>query len=41
MRLSSIVITLGVVLFVTPVPGTFVGGGVVLLLGVVLRLLGH
>ncbi|SFG11826.1 hypothetical protein SAMN04488063_1475 [Halopelagius inordinatus] len=40
MKLSTIVAVLGVALFVLPVPGTFVGGGIVLLGGIALRLLG-
>jgi hypothetical protein len=40
MRASTIAIVVGVVLFVLPVPGTFVAGGLVVLAGVVARLLG-
>lgn len=40
MRASTIVIALGAVLFVLPVPGTFILGGLVALAGVVGRVLG-
>jgi hypothetical protein len=40
MRTSTAVIATGVVLFVIPLPGTFVLGGLIALLGAVLRLLG-
>ncbi|WP_256557177.1 hypothetical protein [Haloarcula marina] len=40
MRVSSIVILAGAVLFVLPVPGTFVAGALALLLGAVARWLG-
>ena len=33
MRVSTIVILLGIVLFVLPVPGTFIAGGLVLVAG--------
>jgi hypothetical protein len=39
-RASIIAIAVGVVLFVLPMPGTFVAGGLVLLAGVIARLLG-
>jgi hypothetical protein len=39
-RLSTIVIALGLLVFVLPVPGTFVGGALLILAGVVARLLG-
>jgi hypothetical protein len=38
-RLSTIVIALGLLVFVLPVPGTFVGGALLVLAGVVARLL--
>jgi hypothetical protein len=41
MRLSTIAFGLGALLFVLPVPGTFVGGGLVLLVGAALRFLGE
>ncbi|WP_269844158.1 hypothetical protein [Halegenticoccus soli] len=41
MRLSTIVLVLGLALFVLPIPGTFVAGGAVLLAGGVARLLGR
>lgn len=41
MRLSTVVVVLGVVLFVLPVPGTFIAGGIALLVGAALRLLGE
>jgi hypothetical protein len=40
MRTSTAVIALGVVLFVIPLPGTFILGGAVALFGVLLRLFG-
>lgn len=40
MRASTIVVAAGAVLFVTPVPGTFVGGALVGLIGGIARLLG-
>ncbi|MFC6825768.1 hypothetical protein [Halopelagius fulvigenes] len=40
MRLSTVVMALGVLLFVLPVPVTFIAGGIVFLAGVALRLLG-
>ncbi|WP_269319645.1 hypothetical protein [Halobellus rufus] len=40
MRTSNQVILVGVLLFVLPIPGTFIGGGLVAALGVALRLLG-
>ncbi|WP_195156622.1 transporter [Haloarcula sp. CBA1127] len=33
MRVSTIVILLGIALFVLPVPGTFIAGGLVLVAG--------
>ncbi|WP_275264623.1 hypothetical protein [Halobellus captivus] len=41
MRISTLVILAGALLFVLPVPGTFIGGGVVVAAGVALRLLGE
>jgi len=40
MRISTIVFLLGVVLFVLPVPGTFIGGGLVLVTGALARWFG-
>ena len=40
MRTSTAVIAIGIVLFVIPFPGTFILGGAVALLGVLLRLFG-
>ncbi|WP_336022374.1 hypothetical protein [Halobellus salinisoli] len=39
MRTSNLVILLGVLLFVLPIPGTFIGGGLVIAIGVAIRLL--
>jgi hypothetical protein len=39
-RASTVVLALGVLLFALPVPGTFVGGGLVLLVGGLARWLG-
>jgi hypothetical protein len=39
MRPSTAVLALGAVVFVLPIPGTFVLGGLLLLAGVVVRLL--
>jgi hypothetical protein len=41
MRLSTAAIATGVALFVLPLPGTFVGAGLVLVAGLVARLAGH
>ncbi|MFC7187010.1 hypothetical protein [Halorubrum yunnanense] len=40
MRTSTIVVVVGVVLFVLPLPGTFILGALLVLAGVVARLLG-
>lgn len=40
MRLSTVVLAFGAVLFALPVPGTFVAGAVVLLGGGIARYLG-
>jgi hypothetical protein len=40
MRASTVVLGVGLVLFVVPVPGTFILGGLVLLAGAVARWLG-
>ncbi|GCF13212.1 hypothetical protein Harman_11470 [Haloarcula mannanilytica] len=40
MKISTIVLLLGVVLFVLPVPGTFIGGGLVLVVGALARWFG-
>ena len=40
MRLSTIVLLAGAVLFVVPVPGSFIAGALALLAGAVLRWLG-
>ncbi|SHH23125.1 hypothetical protein [Halobaculum gomorrense] len=41
MRLSTAVLLIGVGLFALPIPGTFIGGGLVLLAGGGLRYLGE
>ena len=41
MKISTVVLLLGAVLFVLPVPGTFILGGLVLLVGGVTRFLGE
>ncbi|MFC6786009.1 hypothetical protein ACFQFH_08910 [Halobaculum halobium] len=41
MRLSTAVLLIGVGLFALPVPGTFIGGGLVIVAGAVLRYLGE
>lgn len=40
MRISTLVIVLGLVLFVLPVPGTFIGGTLTLIAGALGRLFG-
>lgn len=40
MRTSTIIIVSGVLMFVLPIPGTFILGGILILAGVVARLLG-
>jgi hypothetical protein len=40
MRSSTIAIAFGLVLFLLPIPGTFVTGGLVVLAGVAARVLG-
>lgn len=40
MRVSTVVIGLGIVLLAVPLPGTFVGGALVILAGVISRLVG-
>lgn len=40
MRLSTLVIAVGVLVFVLPVPGTFIGGALIVLAGALARLLG-
>lgn len=40
MRASTVVIAFGAVLFVLPIPGTFVAGALVVLAGAIARLLG-
>ncbi|WP_312617473.1 hypothetical protein [Haloarcula sp. 1CSR25-25] len=40
MKLSNIVLLLGIVLFVLPVPGTFIAGGLVLVAGGLARWFG-
>ncbi|WP_281259245.1 hypothetical protein [Salinigranum rubrum] len=40
MRTSTLVLALGVLLFALPLPGTFIGGGLVLLAGGLARWLG-
>ncbi|MDQ2071157.1 hypothetical protein RBH20_01260 [Haloarcula sp. H-GB4] len=37
MKVSTIVLLLGIVLFVLPVPGTFIAGGLVLVAGALAR----
>jgi hypothetical protein len=41
MKISTVVLLLGAVLFVLPVPGTFILGGLFLLAGGVTRYLGE
>ncbi|WP_256388521.1 hypothetical protein [Haladaptatus sp. W1] len=41
MKTSTLVLVLGLVLFVLPVPGTFITGALVLIAGVVARILGE
>jgi len=40
MRLSTIVIAVGLLVFVLPLPGTFIGGALLVLAGVLARVLG-
>lgn len=40
MRVSILILVLGAILFVLPVPGTFIAGGLVLLIGAIARFLG-
>ena len=40
MRLSTVAIVVGAVLFVLPIPGTFILGGVLIAVGILTRLLG-
>jgi len=40
MRLSTIIIAVGVLVFVLPLPGTFIGGALIILAGVLGRLFG-
>jgi len=40
MRKSTLVILVGLLVFVLPLPGTFILGGILVLAGVVARLLG-
>jgi hypothetical protein len=40
MRTSTIVVLIGVLLFVLPIPGTFILGALVVLAGLVARLFG-
>ncbi|EFW92067.1 hypothetical protein ZOD2009_11340 [Haladaptatus paucihalophilus DX253] len=41
MKTSTLVLVLGLALFVLPVPGTFITGALVLIAGVVARILGE
>ncbi len=41
MRVSTIILALGVVLFFLPIPGTFITGALALIAGGVARLLGE
>lgn len=41
MRISTVVLALGVVLFFLPIPGTFIAGALVLIAGAVARWLGE
>ncbi|WP_435064789.1 hypothetical protein [Halobaculum sp. EA56] len=41
MRISTIVVLVGLGLFVLPLPGTFILGGLTLLVGAALRYLGE
>lgn len=40
MRVSTLILALGVILFVLPIPSTFIAGLLVLIVGAVARLLG-
>jgi len=40
MRVSTVVLAIGLLLFVLPVPGTFVAGGLTLVAGALARWLG-
>ncbi len=41
MRTSTLILAFGAGLFVLPIPGTFIGGALVLLVGLVVRWLGN
>jgi hypothetical protein len=41
MRASTLVLVLGALLFALPLPGTFIGGALVLLVGGIVRLTGQ
>ena len=41
MRASTLALAFGAILFVLPIPGTFVAGALVLVAGAVARFLGH
>ncbi|MFC6770946.1 hypothetical protein [Halorubrum pallidum] len=40
MRLSTLLVAIGILVFVLPLPGTFVLGAILILAGIVARLLG-
>ncbi|WP_332897980.1 hypothetical protein [Haladaptatus sp. CMSO5] len=41
MQTSTLILAFGVGLFVLPIPGTFIGGALVLLVGLLVRWLGN
>lgn len=41
MRASTVVMIAGVIVFVIPIPGLFILGALIILLGVIARVLGH
>ena len=41
MRISTLILALGVVLFFLPIPGTFITGALVLIAGAIARFLGE
>jgi hypothetical protein len=41
MRTSTLILAFGAGLFVLPIPGTFIGGALVLLVGLLVRWLGN
>ncbi len=41
MRKSSIILIVGVIVFVLPIPGTFILGGILVIMGAIARVLGE